>query len=99
MADKSVPAGSRISGNTSPTHSVCRWRTQPEIHGASGHFPRSTGDVPNEAVRLCRQSVCNFIWRFPATSSKAHSSLSPNQLHEGFNLLRNFSAVGAEILL
>jgi len=38
-------------------------------------------------------------WHFPATSSKAHSSLSPNQLHEGFNLLRNLSAVGAEILL
>jgi hypothetical protein len=38
-------------------------------------------------------------WRFPATSSKAHSSLSSNQLHEGFNLLRNLSAVGAEILL
>jgi len=32
-------------------------------------------------------------------SSKAHSSLSPNQLHEGFNLLRNLSAVGAEVLL
>jgi hypothetical protein len=37
--------------------------------------------------------------RYPATSPKAHSSLSPNQLHEGFNLLRNLSAVGAEILL
>ena len=35
----------------------------------------------------------------PATWSEAHSSLSPNQLHEGFNLLRNLSAVGAEILL
>src|ERR1700678_242017 len=38
-------------------------------------------------------------WRFPAASSKPHSSLSPNQLHEGFNLLRNLSAVGAEVLL
>jgi hypothetical protein len=27
------------------------------------------------------------------------SFLSPNQLHEGFNLLRNLSAVGTEILL
>jgi hypothetical protein len=33
------------------------------------------------------------------TSSKAHSSLSPNQLHDGFNLLRNLSAIGTEVLL
>jgi hypothetical protein len=51
------------------------------------------------ATNLDRKSGIRGPWRFPATSSKAHSSLSPNQLHEGFNLLRNLSAVGAEILL
>ena len=38
-------------------------------------------------------------WRFPATSSKAHSSLSPNQLHDGVDLLRNSRPVGTEVLL
>jgi hypothetical protein len=33
------------------------------------------------------------------TSSKADSSLSPNQLHEGFNLLRDPRPVGPQILL
>jgi hypothetical protein len=55
-------------------------------------------NIPFHSV-LLDDKVCWKLWRFPATSSKAHSSLSPNQLHEGFNLLRNLSAVGAEILL
>jgi hypothetical protein len=50
-------------------------------------------------VLNARHLLRPFLWRFPATLSKAHSSLSPNQLHESFNLLGNLSAVGAEILL
>jgi hypothetical protein len=73
-------------------HGASRLLTGP----ASNSLAHTTGPLSiQNVVDPCHHCFGLFSWRFPATSSRAHSSLSANQLHEGFDLLRNLSAVGA----
>ena len=70
------------------------WRKVPEdtlsYLGVGLHL--SARRLPPPLLRPC------FV-ALPSDFVEGTSFLSPNQLHEGFNLLRNLSAVGAEILL
>jgi hypothetical protein len=70
--------------------SCCLWMADNSLSGST----RLSGVVFRNAM-----GQVFLVLKLCVTASTADLSLSPNQLHEGFNLLRNSSAVGAEILL
>jgi hypothetical protein len=80
------PTTRRLSGRV--------WRKEPD------DILRYLGVGLHLSARVFRHHCFGVVsWRFPATSWKAHSCLSPNHLHEIFNLFCDSGPVRTEVLL